>query len=306
MKDVFYNAFEDELEKIAVGKFKKGVAAGTLALSTFLPVSKAHAPAAPKKPPVVHAKPAKQIEDYSLEALEKKTKGVKPKSISQVIRESKQHLRRLDPTIEGLRKRVRQLGADQEAAKSWEAKARKRIKEGKGEKIEDFDKALKEMEKGGSVKGVVKKTMLAAALTSGLGGGVKALQSRTSAKAHEKMMSEEGKSKAWGRILGRKEQAKHQLGLVKGKQQKALDKIKAMSEDPKFKFSDPRDRERAISHAKHIDVLSKKRGKLKGELKEHRTAHKVRASLIPKGRMFISQERKLGTNRKRWGSRAGY
>lgn len=160
----------------------------------------------------------------------------------------------------------------------------------------EFDR----LEKGASVKGVVKGTMLTAALAGGLAGGGAALRSRASAQARKKQFSEKEKSKAWGRILGRKEQAKHQLGLVQSKEQKALKKLKAMSDDPKFKFSDPRDKERAISHVKHMDVLSKKRHRLKGELKEHETARRAGMSILPKGRITIGRERKLALRARKW------
>lgn len=45
---VFNAAFHDELDKLAAGKLKKGIAAGTLALSSLLPMGKAHAPITPK------------------------------------------------------------------------------------------------------------------------------------------------------------------------------------------------------------------------------------------------------------------
>jgi hypothetical protein len=162
------------------------------------------------------------------------------------------------------------------------------------------------VEKDASIKKVVKGTMLTAALAGGLGGGVKALQSRASSQAQKKQFSEKGKSEAWGRILGRKEQAKHQLGKVQAKRWDVVENLKGMGKG-KFNINDPKDYARLQAQANRMDVLSKRHGKLKRELKEHETRRRATSSILPKGRVFISKERKLAPGRKRWGSgREGY
>lgn len=138
-------AFLDELEKIGIGKFRKGVAGATIALSTILPTSKAQAPTH-SRPAEGHlatlkkTEKAEEIKDFSVEALEKRLKNQKPYSYEREVQKAKRFERNLGSAIRNFRQRVNRLDIDTEALKRGVRLGKK----GKRKPIEDFEKILEE------------------------------------------------------------------------------------------------------------------------------------------------------------------